>query len=123
MDAISGYNQIGVARSSQPKLAFAGPNCSKYTYIVMPFGPVNGPVIFIVFIHDLDSTWKSLAHERGISINEKTNTNIIVDEIFSWAPTFEKAIEYLKCQLDVCISQNLSLSLKNASYSQSAWNS
>jgi hypothetical protein len=78
----------------------------------MPFGPVNGPVIFIVFIHDLDSTWKALAQERGISIDEKTNTNIIVDDIFSWAPTFDKAIEYLKCQLDVCISQNLSLSLK-----------
>ena len=29
MDAISGYNQIKVARSLREKLAFAGPNCSK----------------------------------------------------------------------------------------------
>jgi hypothetical protein len=57
MDAISGYNQIRVAESSRDKLAFAGPNCTKYTYFVMPFGPVNGPVIFIVFIHDMDATW------------------------------------------------------------------
>ena len=112
MDAISGYNQISVAKSSQPKLAFAGPSCSKYTYLVIPFGPVNGPVIFIVFIHDLDSTWKALALKRGIPIDGKTNTKIIVDDIFSWAPTFEVAIEYLKCQLDICMSQNLSLSLK-----------
>ena len=61
MDAISGYNQIHVAKSSQEKLVFAGPNCTKYTYFVMPFGPVNGPVIFIVFIHDMDATWKYLA--------------------------------------------------------------
>ena len=64
IDAIYGYNQIRVARSSRDKLAFAGPNCTKYTYFVMPFGPVNGPVIFIVFIvftHDMDATWKNLA--------------------------------------------------------------
>ena len=30
------------------------------------FGPVNGPVIFIVFIHDLNYTWQDLAHNRGI---------------------------------------------------------
>ena len=34
MDAISGYNQIKVARSSHKKLAFSGPNCTKYTYNV-----------------------------------------------------------------------------------------
>ena len=56
MDAISGYNQIKVAKSSRPKLAFAGPNNTKYTYNVMPFGPVNGLVIFVVFIHDMDAT-------------------------------------------------------------------
>ena len=49
MDAIAGYNQVRVAKSSREKLAFAGPNCTKYTYNVMPFGPVNGPVIFIIF--------------------------------------------------------------------------
>ena len=54
MDAISGYNQIYVAKSSQEKLAFYGPNCTKYTYYVMPFGHINVPVIFIVFIHDMD---------------------------------------------------------------------
>ena len=114
MDAISGYNQIRVATSSQAKLAFAGPNCSKYTYLVMPFGPVNGRVIFIIFIYDLDSTWKSLAESRGLTIDETLTTRIIVDDIFSWAKTFDEFIHYLTCQLDVCLSQNLSLSLKKS---------
>ena len=112
MDAISGYNQIRVAKSSQEKLAFAGPNCTKYTYFVMPFGPVNGPVIFIVFIHDMDATWKDLASSRGIIFDARTGTRIVVDDIFSWAPTFDAFIKYLTCQLKVCLSQNLSLSLK-----------
>ena len=30
----------------RPKLAFAGPGVLMYTYGVMPFGPVSGPVIF-----------------------------------------------------------------------------
>ena len=64
LDAISGYNQICVAKSSQIKLAFTGPDYSKYTYTVVPFGPVNGPVIFIVFINDLNSTWQDLAHNH-----------------------------------------------------------
>ena len=114
MDAISGYNQIRVAMSSRNKLAFVGPDCSKYTYTVMPFGPVNGPVIFIVFIHDLDSTWKELARSRGIVLDAKAGTKIIVDDIFSWARTFDEFIAYLTCQLQVCLSQNLPLSLKKS---------
>ena len=61
MDAISGYNQIGVAKSTRPKLTFAGPNNTKYTYNVMPFGPVNGPLIFVTFIHGMNVTLKNLA--------------------------------------------------------------
>ena len=115
MDAPSGFNQLAVDESSQPKLAFAGPNATKYTYLVMPFGPVNGPVTFIIFIHDMDQTWKAHAKTRGIVIDKKTNTRIIVDDIFSWAPSFELALAYLRCQLEVCRSQNLSLSLPLAS--------
>ena len=32
MDAISGYNQLGLAKLSHVKLVFAGPNNTKYTY-------------------------------------------------------------------------------------------
>ena len=37
-DTVSGYKQIRVEVISQGKLAFAGPNCSKFTHLVMPFG-------------------------------------------------------------------------------------
>ena len=37
----------------------------------MPFGPINDPVIFIVFIHDVDATWKGVAAARGVFIDEK----------------------------------------------------
>jgi hypothetical protein len=58
---LQGYHQIGVERKSQDKLPFAGLDATKWTYNVMPFGPVNGPATFIAFIHDMDSTWKDLA--------------------------------------------------------------
>jgi hypothetical protein len=78
----------------------------------MPFGPVIRPIIFIVFIHNVDSTWNSLAHQHSISINEDTNTNIIIDNILSYAKTLLIAVLYMECQLQVAQSQNLSLSLK-----------
>ena len=112
LDAPAGYHQLQVAKESMEKLAFAGPDAIKWTYRVMPFGPVNGPMIFISFMHDMDSTWKSLAAKRGVQIDESTNTRLIVDDLFSWARTFGTFLSYFECQLMVCQSQNLSLSLK-----------
>ena len=112
LDAPSGYHQLRVAEDSMAKLAFAGPDAIKWTYRVMPFGPVNGPMIFISFMHDLDSTWKSLAIKQGIKIDDSTNTRLIVDDLFSWSRTFQMFLQYFECQLIICQSQNLSLSLK-----------
>ena len=63
----------------------------------MKFGPINGPIIFIVFIHDMESTWKGVATTRGIVIDAKTSMRLIVDEIYSWDRSFEDFIEHLKC--------------------------
>jgi hypothetical protein len=54
----------------------------------MPFGPTNSPATFIQMIHDLDSAWKDLAATCGIIIDDDTNTNIIVNDIFNWAKIF-----------------------------------
>ena len=51
----------------------------------MPFGPVNGPATFIAFIHAIENTGTDLACSHGVFINEDKNTNIIVDDILSWA--------------------------------------
>jgi hypothetical protein len=77
----------------------------------MPFGPTNGPTTFINFIHDVDSQWKVLATKSGLVIDDDTNTKIIVDDIFSWGKTLNKALVYIEYQLRVCQSYHLSLSL------------
>jgi hypothetical protein len=84
-DAPMGYCQLTVALASQEKLAFQGPDAIRWVYTVMPFGPTNWPAMFINFIHDIDSQWKSLAKSLGLVINNNMNTKIIVDDIFSWA--------------------------------------
>jgi hypothetical protein len=84
-DAPQDYHQIGVEHNSQEKLAFAGPDTTKWTHNVMPFGPVKGPATIIAFILDVNSLCKELACSYGIVIDEDTNTNIIVNDILSWA--------------------------------------
>ncbi len=113
-DAPMGYHQLSVAPSSQEKLAFQGPDAIKWTYPVMPFGPTNGPATFINFIHNVDSQWKALAAKSGLEIDNDTNTKIIVDDIFSWGKTLDKALLYIECQLRVCQSYCLSLSLRKS---------
>ena len=113
-DAPSGYHQIAVALDSQAKLAFAGPDATKWTYNVMPFGPINGPSTFIAFIHDMDATWKDLTRSCGLTIDKDLNTNVILEDILSWAATLKKALLYMECQLRVSQSQNLSLSLRKS---------
>ena len=62
----------------------------------------------------MDSTWQALATELSLTINEDTNTNIIVDDILSFAKSLAIALLYMECQLRVAQSQNLSLSLKKS---------
>jgi hypothetical protein len=114
-DAPSGYHQLAVAQDSQEKLAFQGPNTIKWTYTVMPFGPMNGPATFVNFIYDVDSQWKSLACTTGININDDTNTRIIIDDIVSHDKDLATSLQYMECQLQVCMAYRLSLSLKKSS--------
>jgi len=92
-DTPMGYHQLSVLPESQEKLAFQGPDAIKWTYVVIPFGPVNGPATFIAMIHNLNSVWKKVAKSQGLSIDDDTNTNIIVDDIFNWKKTFAKALQ------------------------------
>ena len=111
VDAPMGYHQLQVAEDSKEKLAFQGPDAIKYTYSVMPFGPVNGPATFIAFMHDLSSVWKSLAEESGLTMDDDTNSTNIVDDVFSWAQTLPHALTFIECQLRVCKAYRLSLKL------------
>jgi hypothetical protein len=80
-DAPMGYHQLAVALASQEKLASQGVDTIKWTYMVMPFGPTNGPANFINFIHNIDSVWKELTQEHGVPIDNEKDTNIIVDTL------------------------------------------
>jgi hypothetical protein len=80
----------------------------------MPFGPTNGPATFINFIHDIDSVWKELAQERGVPIDDDTNTKIIVNNIVSWAKVLDFTITYMECQLKICQAYWLSLNLRKS---------
>eukprot|EP00956_Cyclotella_meneghiniana_P041345 scaffold223534_cov34-Cyclotella_meneghiniana.AAC.1 len=111
LDAPQGFHQIRVDEASQAKLAFAGPYTRKWTYKVMPFGPMNGPVIFVIFIYDCKADWDELAESRGIFLNNGTGTVIIIDDIHGCSDTWESALAYLECIFEVCLHRNLSLNL------------
>ena len=80
----------------------------------MPFGPTNGPATFVNFIHDVDSQWKRLAEGSGISIDDDTNTRIIIDDIVSHGKDLDTSLRYMECQLRICMAYRLSLSLKKS---------
>jgi len=63
-------------------------------------------------IYDVDSQWKALATSVGITIGNATKKRIIVDDIFSHGPTVDISLLYIKCQLRICCSYHLYLSLK-----------
>ncbi len=102
------------ALSSQEKIAFQGPDAIKWTYMVMPFGPTNGQAAFINFIYDGDSQWKALATSSRVTINEETNTRIIVDDILSHGKDLDTSLKYMKCQLCVCLAYHRLLSLRKS---------
>jgi hypothetical protein len=99
-DAPTGYHQLAISPESQEKLAFQGTDAIKWIYTVMPFGPTNGPATFIQMIHDLDSAWK-----------DPLARYIIVDDIFNWALSFDSALQYMECQLQIRKANCLTLSL------------
>jgi hypothetical protein len=111
-NALMGYHQISASKATQEKLAFQRSDAIKWTYNVMPFGPMNGPATFIAMIHDLESVWKEIAMMEGITIGHCINTSIIVNVILNWAKSFPQALKYIVCQLRICKAYHLTLSLK-----------
>ena len=80
----------------------------------MPFGPTNGPTMFVNFVHDVVSQWNELAWSLGIDIGNNTNTRVIIDNIVSHGRDLIISLFYMECQLRVCLAYRLSLSLKKS---------
>ena len=117
MDAFSGYHQIAMEYASSLKTAFAGPNGRKYRYTVMPFGIVNGPVIFIVMIYDLKDHWDHLSiYEMSLDIGTDTNSIIIIDNTFMYSNDLLTIISYLRSVLETSKRYNLSWKLEKCGF-------
>ena len=67
-------------------------------------------------IHDLDSAWKDLAARSGLNVDDNTNTNIVVADIFNWALSFDSTLQCMECQLQICKAYHLTLSLKKSCF-------
>ena len=122
LDACSGYHQLKMEKNSALKTAFAGPNGRKYYYKVMPFGIVNGPTIYVIFIYDMRDHWNNLAREYNIKIGPNNNTRIIIDDTYMFIQTYLDGIGYLRAILEISKRYNVSWKLKNAHSSQREWN-
>ena len=114
LDAPQGFHQISVNPASREKLAFAAPFTRKYTFNVMPFGPVNGPATFVIFIHDCKADWDDLAIEKKVKDGNKVYTVIIIDDVHGCANSWDTALAYFRCQLEICMRRRLSLNLKKS---------
>ena len=60
LDTHQGFHQIAVHLANQDKLAFFGPDAKKYTFVVMPFGPRNGPPTYTAMMRRLKDEWSTL---------------------------------------------------------------
>jgi hypothetical protein len=116
MDAFSGYHQIAMEYSSSLKTAFAGPNGRKYRYKVMPFGLVNGPVIFVIMVYDLKDHWDRLAQSWDLPIGNDTNSIIIIDDTFIYSDSLESILVYFKAILEISKRYNLSWKLEKCGF-------
>ncbi len=115
-DAPMEYHQLAAVLASQKKLTFQGLDAIKWTYTVMLFGPTNGSATIINFIHDINSIWKELAKKQCLTIDDNTNTCIIMDDIVSWSGSFKRSLAYMQCQLIVWRAYNLSLKLGKSQF-------
>ncbi len=49
-------------------------------------------------------------------MDDNTNMNIIMDDIVNWALSFDSALQYTECQLQICKAYHLTLSLKKSCF-------
>ena len=84
---------------------------SMYTYSVMPSGPVNGPVMFIRMMCNINGKWQVMAIDNGVTIDNDTNTKISVDNSFNYAISEDQVILYMEAQFTTAALCRLSFSL------------
>ena len=74
---------------------------------MIPFGLVNTPTLFIIFVYDIHEHWNVVAEEVGVIISDNTNTKIIIDDIFVHVTKYEEGILYLRAILKISKLYNI----------------
>ena len=112
LDCHLGYHQVLVNKRLRPKLAFARSRASMmYTYDVLPLSPLNGPVISIHMMFNINGDRQLMAIDNSVSINDNTNTTITVEDYFNWTISKDQEILYMETQFTVAARRHLSFSL------------
>ena len=63
--------------------------------LVMPFGIVNGPTIFVMMIYDLKESWDKIATLKyHLTIDEHNNTTVIIDDTFGFVTSYDNGLLY-----------------------------
>lgn len=82
----------------------------------MPFGVVNGPVVFVIFIYDLKGHWDKQANIDGLTPDEDNNNTVIINDTFTFIISYSNGIMYLEAILKVARRHNLSWKLKKCNF-------
>ena len=118
VDARQGYHQVKVKNGDKDKLAFFAPNGKKYTYRVMPFGPMNAPAFYTFMMQQFREEWDDLFYDviqgmkaingRTIAISvtkevrldgqiTQTGSKGIIDDILIWSTDPTLVLTYFEC--------------------------
>ena len=139
VDARQGYHQVAVRSADKEKLAFFAPNGKKYTYKVMPFGPMNAPAFYTYMMQKFRDEWDALFY---LILNEMTELNGqpikvsptnevtlgsvavqtgskgIIDDILIWSTALPLVLTYFECVCKVFQKYRVSFRLDKCEFLQ-----
>ena len=137
VDARQGYHQVAVRSADKEKLAFFAPNGKKYTYKVMPFGPMNAPAFYTYMMQQFRDEWDALFYlilnemkelnGQAIKVsptNEvtlggtavQTGSKGIIDDILIWSTALPLVLTYFECVCKVFQKYRVSFRLDKCEF-------
>ena len=137
VDARQGYHQVKVRESDKDKLAFFAPNGKKYTYKVMPFGPMNAPAYYTFMMQQFRDEWDELFYVTLQNMNAVENKTVavsatrevrldgrptqtgskgIIDDILIWSTNQSLVLIYFECVCKVFQKYRVSFRLDKCEF-------
>ena len=137
VDARQGYHQVKVREADREKLAFFGPDGKKYTYKVMPFGPMNAPAFYTFMMQHFREEWDSLfyvklretdeVNGKKISVSDdnkveldgkltQTGSKGIIDDILIWSTEIDLGLLYFECVCEIFTTYRVSFRLDKCEF-------